>query len=81
MVREPLVDQLLHRPRSPDRAPDVAAAAFRLEVADQVLVAGVARTSLIDLGLDQGFGRLDPLGLGDLGDDQQRLDALLGRRA
>ena len=63
---------------APERAADEAPAALRVEVADELRVARVALAAALDLGLDVGLGDLDPFGLGDLREDEQRLDPLLG---
>ena len=46
--------------------------------ADGLLVAGVALAAARDLGVDVRVGDVDALGLGDLREHEQHLDALLG---
>ena len=84
MVRvggQPVVDQLLDQAAPAQRAADEAPAALRLEVVQQAPVVRVALAALGDLGLDVLVGDLDALLVGDLGQHEQRLDALLGVRA
>ena len=80
MGGQPGVDQALDRPGPAEGAPDEVAAALGLEVADRLRVAGVAPPGGLDLGVDGLVVDDDPLGIGDLGQDEEGLDPLLGPR-
>src|SRR4051794_37851963 len=74
MVAQPLVDERLDHPAPTERATDERPAALGLEVAQQALVTRVLLTTTGDLGLDLLLGDLEPLGVGDAGEYQERLD-------
>ena len=80
MVGEPVVDDRLDDAAPAEGAADEAPAALGLEVAQELRVARVALAAARDLGVDGRVGDLDALGLGDLREHEERLDALLGRR-
>ena len=80
VLGEPLVDEALDDPAAAERAPDVGAAPLGAEVLLQPCVVGVAFAAARDLGVDLRVGDRDGLGVGDLGQDEQGADALLGAR-
>ena len=70
----------LDDPAPPERAADVVPTAVRTEVLLQARVVRVALTTAGDLGVDLGIGDRHALGVGDLGQDEQGPNALLGAR-
>ena len=75
---QPAIDQALHGPGPAQRARDEVPATLRVEVGQRPRIVGVADPRGGDLGLDIGRADLDPLDLGDLRQDEQRLDPTLG---
>ena len=53
----------------------------RIEVGDQALVVAIPLVTLGDLGIDLGIAYFDALGVGHLGQHEQRLGAFLGVRS
>ena len=75
---QPLVDELLDDAAPAERGADEVAAPLRVEVAQQLLVAGVALAARAISASTSASGIVEALGLGDLAQDQQDPDALLG---
>ena len=78
MGGEPVVDEMLDGPAPAQRRADEVPAPLGFEVLGELRVAGVALAAELDLGVDVRVGDHDALGLGDLREDEQHLDALLG---
>ena len=75
---QPVVDELLDDAAAAQGRADVVPAALAVEVLRELLVAGVALAALRDLGVDVRVGDRQALGLGDLAEDEEHPDPLLG---
>ncbi len=78
MDGQPGVDQALGGARPAEGAPDEVAAPLGFEVGERLGITGVAPSGGSDLGLDRRVVDRDPLGIGNLGQDEQGLDPVLG---
>ena len=80
MGGQPLVDEALDDAAAAERAADVGPAALGVEVLLELGVVRVALAAAGDLGLDLRVGDGHALGVGDLRQDEQGPDPLLGAR-